>query len=334
MAKRKRLSPMALASPSEGPAPLPQEPRGARAPIADVAAQTALQAAFDEVSHELSLARSSGRMVLALALDSVDLQHLVRDRLIEDDEDMQALRESLRTRGQQMPIEVMDLGHGHYGLISGWRRLKALQALHDATGDPRFASVQALVRQPDTAGDAYRAMVEENEIRANLSYYERARIAAKAAEQGAFPTARLAVRDLFATASRAKRSKINSFLELYNAFDATLRFPAAITERQGLALARRLSEEAGAAAEMTAQLRRATPETAEAEQAVLAGLVTSASKAKAPAKSRRSTDTRPAGKGPEQDVSVEARPGYLLLTGAGVDAALIRSIEALVSKRT
>lgn len=327
MAKRKRLSPMSLAAPSQPP----QEARGARAPIADVAAQTALQAAFDEVSHELSMARASGRMVLALPLDSVDPQHLVRDRLIEEDEDMQALRDSLRTRGQQMPIEVMDLGSGRYGLISGWRRLKALQALQAETGDPRFATVQALVRQPDTAGDAYRAMVEENEIRANLSYYERARIAAKAAEQGAFPTPRLAVRDLFAAASRAKRSKINSFLVLYNAFDDALRFPAAITERQGLALARRLSEEAGAAAEITAQLRAATPDTAEAEQAVLARLIMPAP---APSKPQPPPGASPPPRVAEQGaVTVDARPGYLLLTGAGVDATLIREIETLVSKR-
>ena len=53
-----------------------------------------------------------------------------------------------------------------YGLISGWRRLTALQALHAETGEARFATVQALVRRPETAADAYVTMVEENEIRA------------------------------------------------------------------------------------------------------------------------------------------------------------------------
>ncbi|MEP5153855.1 ParB N-terminal domain-containing protein [Planktotalea sp.] len=303
-----------------------QDVRGPRAPIADVAAQTALQAAFDEVSHELSLARTSGRMILSLPLESVDPQHLVRDRLTEDDEDMIALRDSVRARGQQMPIEVLDLGDGKYGLISGWRRLKALQALQKETSDPQFSVVQALVRQPDTAGDAYKAMVEENEIRANLSYYERARIAAKAAEQGAFPTARHAVRDLFASASRAKRSKINSFLVLYTAFDDALRFPAAITERQGLALVRRLSEETDAAPKIAAQLQKSPANTAEEEQDALSQLIASV---QGPAQiSRAPVPPTP----PQKAVTVEARPGYMLLTGAGVDAALIRKIETLVSK--
>ena len=107
---------------------------------------------------------------------------------------MASLRESLRLHGQRTPIEVTPLvaeGHGAalpYGLISGWRRLQALKALHAATGEPRFATVQALVRRPETAADAYVTMVEENEIRLGLSHYERARVAALATARGVFPT--------------------------------------------------------------------------------------------------------------------------------------------------
>ena len=50
-------------------------------------------------------------------------------------------------------------------------------------------------------------MVEENEIRVGLSYYERARIVAKAVAQGVFETEKQALQRLFHTASRPKRSK-------------------------------------------------------------------------------------------------------------------------------
>lgn len=51
-------------------------------------------------------------------------------------------------------------------------------------------------------------MVEENEVRANLSHYERGRIAVLAAEQGHFTHVEEAVARLSGAASKAKRSKI------------------------------------------------------------------------------------------------------------------------------
>jgi len=71
-------------------------------------------------------------------------------------------------------------------------------------------------------------MVEENEIRAGVSFYERARVAAEAARLGLFGTPAEAISHLFAQASPAKRSKIGSFVVLYQALGADLRFPAAI----------------------------------------------------------------------------------------------------------
>ena len=91
-----------------------------------------------------------------------------------------------------------------------------------------------MVRRPDSAADAYVAMVEENEIRLGLSQYERARIAALATERGVFPSEKAALLALFASASRAKRSRIRAFLEIYHALDGALRFPAALPERLGL----------------------------------------------------------------------------------------------------
>ena len=181
-------------------------------------------------------------MVLDLPLDAIAPDHLTRDRLPAEDEEMAALRDRSRAHGQRTPIEVTPLATGGalpYGLISGWRRLQALKALHAETGEARFATVQALVRRPETAADAYVAMVEENEIRVGLSHYERARVAALATARGVFPSEKAALLALFATASRPKRSRIRAFLEIYHALDGILRFPAQLPERLGLALVER-----------------------------------------------------------------------------------------------
>ena len=209
-------------------------------PIAHVAGDAATSAALAEVTAELQSARAEGRMVQSLHLDQIESSYLVRDRLVADDEDMAALRASLSARGQQTPIEVVVTEQGGYGLISGWRRLTALTQLYKETGDARFNSVLALVRRPIDAADAYVAMVEENEIRVGLSYFERARIVSRAVEEGVYPDTKLALNSLFGNGSRAKRSKITSFLSVVEQLGSYLSYPAAIGERLGLALSQKL----------------------------------------------------------------------------------------------
>ena len=275
MAKRKRLTP-ARPDYLEEPGPAPETksmfPLGMARhapPIAQVAGETATQAALEEVTEELRAARVGGRLIQAVPLDAVDEGHLVRDRIRTDDDEMTVLIDSLRARGQQTPVEVVDLGEGRFGLISGWRRLTALRALHQETNEDRFATVLALLRRPESASDAYLAMVEENEIRVGLSYYERARIAARAAEQGVYADETTALRGLFASASRAKRSKIGSFMALYHALDAHLRFASAIPERLGLALVKALKEDQNAIRRITRALQEHPAETAGQEAALL-----------------------------------------------------------------
>ena len=275
MAKRKRLSPARqdyLGDDDHAPESKSLYPMGIARhapPIAQVAGDSSLKAAVEELAGEIRMARDEGRLVQALPIEAVDEGHLVRDRISTDDTEMVALIASLRARGQQTPIEVVALGNEHYGLISGWRRLAALKALHAETGEPRFRSVLALLRRPESASDAYLAMVEENEIRVGLSYYERARIAARAAEQGVYSDETTALRGLFPTASRAKRSKIGSFRVLYHALDDVLRFPSSIPERLGLSLAKVLKDDPKAARRITAALQAADVRTAEEEATIL-----------------------------------------------------------------
>lgn len=270
MAKRKRLDPSPSALGLAERAPETKSMFSAP-PIAQVAGEAAATSALREVAGELAAARAEGRMVQRLALDQIEADHLVRDRMRTDDAEMEVLCASIRARGQQTPIEVVGLPNGRYGLISGWRRLQALQRLAGEEGaEPgRLGTVLALLRRPETAADAYLAMVEENEIRVGLSYYERARIAARAAELGVHPSPQMAIRALFASASRAKRSKIASFLLIHAELDGVLGFASAIPERLGLSLSHMLEKYEGLGAQLRRDLTRARPTSEEAEMALL-----------------------------------------------------------------
>lgn len=283
MAKRKRLTPAKIDAPQadvpveapelEAKSLNPRYPFGVaptrthRPPIADVAQDASASAALTELAQTLTAARNEGRFIQALPLDAIVDDHLVRDRMGAAEDEMTTLKDSLRSRGQQTAIEVTDLGGGQYGLISGWRRLTALRQLHGE--DPAIDTILAIVRQPGDAADAYLAMVEENEIRVGLSYYERARIVARAVDQGIFKRDRVALAKLFHAASSPKRSKIGSFVRIVRALHDDLRFPTALNERVGLALAQALDADATTAPRVSVALREAQPQTAEAEIALI-----------------------------------------------------------------
>ncbi|MEX0301558.1 MAG: ParB N-terminal domain-containing protein, partial [Leisingera sp.] len=156
MAKRKRLSPAQAdylaAAPAAKPALGSAASVGA-APIAQVASDASAQAALQELSGVLETARAKGLMIEELPLDRIDENHLVRDRIEQDEEELTSLIESIRARGQQTPAEVVPLedafGPRTHGLISGWRRLTALRRLYEETSDPQFATLKALVIKPD-----------------------------------------------------------------------------------------------------------------------------------------------------------------------------------------
>lgn len=340
MAKRKRLTPPQpdylqpdLAAAPEVKSAFPPLPS---APIAQVAGDAATSAALREVTRELASARAEGRLMQRLPLAAIDLGHLVRDRIAFDEPEMAALIESIRARGQQTPIEVVDLGPHHpgpcrYGLISGLRRIRALQLLAAEPAasldeKPKFDTVLALLRRPAAAAEAYLAMVEENEIRVGLSYYERARIAARAAALGVHPTPQTALRALFPTASRAKRSKIGSFMAIHDALDTVLRFAPAIPERLGLVLSHALQRDPTLAPRLTEALQATPPATEAQELALLTRALQPARPAPAPA-------------APAADPGEELAPGLwlsaaqgagglrLTLWGPAVDAGLAERLK-------
>ena len=307
MAKRKRLSaanPMFLDS-SETPAPAPVS----RAPIADVAHDTSASAALEEVAGELTKARETGRMIVQIPLGRIEQTWIMRDRLAADDEEMEALVTSIRERGQQTPIEVTRLDNGNYGLISGWRRCQALARLADSgQGD---GTVLALERRPESASEAYRAMIEENEIRVGLSYFERARIVDVAVAQGVFDSHKKALQTLFSAASRAKRSKIGSFVTVVRILGDRLVFPQALGERLGLRLARIVDLYPEKANALSSTLARVRCETAEEEQSLLSAWISEAEAEEQAAGSATQitsqTTVKPTAKKPAKAVPLETQ---------------------------
>ena len=311
-------------------------------PIAQVSGQSAEAAALREITLGIEVARAEGRMVVEVPLADIAPGHLARDRVALERADLDALKASIRSHGQRVPAEITPLsgaatgagaGTGAegapayaWGLISGWRRLRALSELYAETGEARFSVLRALLRPPGEAAASYVAMVEENEIRVGLSYYERARIVAEATRRGVFADQSAALRTLFATASRAKRSKIASFIAIHEDLGDLLHFPAEIPERLGLALVSRLRF--GERGRIRAALSEARPASAAAELALLERLA----RAPQPDVSR----AKPAGEvlRPGVAMVLERKAGRIAvsLSGKGVDDALLEEVRAALRR--
>ncbi len=230
-----------------------ETPARSAAPIAQVAADTAEAYQTGTTEERAARARDSaeaqkfrdadaaGLLIFEIPIDEIEPLSMQRDRTVLDQEAMDELEHSINANGLRMPIEVYALKASpsgrKYGLLSGYRRLIAQQNLYARSGDAKFKAIRAVLRDPNQMGGAFVAMVEENEIRQDLSHYERGRIAAIAAQQGAFSSTEDAVAQMFAAASKAKRSKIRSFAMIFEELGDMLEFPESMREKDGLRLA-------------------------------------------------------------------------------------------------
>jgi len=315
MAKRKRLEvPTAPFSGELETKSAVAPPSRARMPIAEVAGDTADRAALEEVAAEMTAAEEEGRVIKKIPIADIVTFELNRDRLVFDDDEMEVLKASLAARGQQSPIEVLRTGGGRYGLISGLRRLIALRALGET-------EILALIRRPESAEAAYVAMVEENEVRADLSFYERANIAVTSTNSGVFPTPKRAIAALFAHASSAKRSKIARFVILRETLGRALKFPTAIPEKLGLDLAAAIEADRAVASRIAEALRKSPPEDAAAERKTLE-------------RALRAPKGQGGGAGglPPREIApgvmLKAAKGRVALSGRGVDEAFVEALAA------
>jgi ParB family chromosome partitioning protein len=141
-------------------------------------------------------------------------------------------------------------------------------------------------------------------------------------EQGVYPGLKAALNHLYQNVSRAKRSKIGSFVTVYRALDGVLKFPAAIPERLGLALAQRLESDPALSDQLKGGLAEARPATAAEEQALLARLLhlprSAGPRADRPEKPAGSVEPAP---GIWLQVATGPLGARYLVSGPGLDAA-------------
>ena len=345
MAKRRKLeapSPEDLTRIEEELLLKPGAARGG-APIAQVAADSAgafdprpaeqrAEAAKNRVDAErLRDAEGRGLVMFEVPLDEIDADALVRDRVVLDVEEMEELKASIAKGGLRLPIEIFELkeeGRGfRYGLLSGYRRLKAFRDLHALTHEDSFARIKAVLRDPEAMGGTFAAMVEENEIRASLSHYERGRIAVIAAQQGAFVNAEEAVNALFPMASKGKRSKIRSFALIFEELGDMLTFPDLIKEKDGLKIAAALRE--GGEAKLREALAERVPDNPAEEAELIAAALEGFERKEDPkrggrprkAQVRSTPKTR--GSGISLRAEQDAKGWYIRIGGRAVDGELI-----------
>ena len=175
----------------------------------------------------------------AIPLDAIDA--IARDRTAADPAAFDELVNSITLHGLRMPIELFGLATDDpdapvYGLISGHRRLAAFRHLRDLRPNGDFATIPALLRNPADIAGVYAAMVEENEIRRDLSPWERAAIAVTARDRGIFPTIEEAVDGLYPAATRQKRARLRNIAFLVQETDGLLTDPEGLNQNRLLRL--------------------------------------------------------------------------------------------------
>ena len=261
MARRRKLE-------MPDPADLEGAPPPARAlpPIAQVAGTAARtpNAPSTPDAQDAALwreAEGEGRVIRRIDVNLIETDWIARDRAVIDANEMAELVASIRAGGLRLPVEVAPIDGGRFGLISGYRRVLAMREAGETT-------VPAIVREaPGDLAKSYAEMVEENEVRAQLSAYERGRIAVIAAAQGAYADVPASILGLFPGASHAKRSKIKAFAAIHEELGDLMRFGPAMPERLGLNVAAALK--AGQGSALRAALEEAGAATPEAEAAAL-----------------------------------------------------------------
>ncbi|HUS54947.1 MAG TPA: hypothetical protein VMY41_13220 [Thermohalobaculum sp.] len=176
-----------------------------------------------------------------IPLAEIDGGALTRDRSGLDQDALNELRASIAASGLRMPIEIFPLTEPkvqasgppqRYGLLSGFRRLYAYQAQFEQTGQPRYATNPAFLRTRGTMAEALAAVVEENEIRAAISPWERGRIVWLAHRQEVFGTIEEAVAKLYPAANKFKRSRLRSLAHLVEELDGLLTNPESLSQQR------------------------------------------------------------------------------------------------------
>ncbi|MEM7243091.1 MAG: ParB/RepB/Spo0J family partition protein [Pseudomonadota bacterium] len=195
---------------------------------------------------------------MRIPITQIDTTQIPRDRTIVTREATEELQNSILKNGLRTPIEVYQTDTG-YALISGFRRLTAHEHLTEQ-GLKGFDTIEATLRYPRSPQQAAAMMVEENEIRQNLSAWEKSNIVIEATERGLFDTYDAAIDGLYPNANRQKRARLRSIANVVERFDGLLTDPELLSQQKLLRLANALTHDWGNLIEtVLMENRRATP---------------------------------------------------------------------------
>jgi ParB family chromosome partitioning protein len=269
----------------EDPAPVePTRPGDARrGPMASAVRENAdslrqraeveqrIRAENDALAHQFVKAQGQGLVMERIPLDAVRTGKLTRDRRDVDPGELQELCDSISAIGLSNPIRVERSGDG-FELVQGLRRLSAFRRLHAAWPQDGYDVIPAVVMEAgETIDMLYRRMVDENLIRADVSFADMARLAeAYAADpETAAPDADAAVDVLFGSAGKQKRSYIRGFARLLALAGDTLQHAQALPRALGLSLRKELESDPAAVARLRAELGAKPRRDAEEELAII-----------------------------------------------------------------
>ena len=179
--------------------------------------------------------------IITLPLDAIDATALPRDRTTLNPAAMDDLTASIAANGLRQPIEVWQLSTPAppltHGLIAGFRRLQAHRALAASRRDGSFATIPAFLRSPASLPQALAAMVEENECRAEVSPWDKARLLVEVTAQGLFPTIDAALAEIHSCTTRQKRARLRAAAQVVEELEGLLTTPDRLNENRLLRLA-------------------------------------------------------------------------------------------------
>ena len=154
-----------------------------------------------------------------IPLTAIKTDALPRDRSTLNQNALDELQASIATDGLRQPIEVWRLSNPQsdetgrtcdYGLISGLRRLTAHVNLADLRRNGDYTTIAAFIRTPVDYPAALAAMVTENEIRTQITPWEKADLILQSVALAIFDTPDAAIATLFPQSSKVTRSRLRA----------------------------------------------------------------------------------------------------------------------------
>jgi ParB family chromosome partitioning protein len=207
---------------------------------------------------------------LDLRLVDVDLIRIdayKRDRLRLSEDGLGELKTSIRDAGLETPIRLIERADGALLLNQGLRRLMVFRELYEETSDPAFKMIPALISVEESREATYRRMIDENMVREQVSFGELAVLAlAYSEEEGC--DIEDAIRGLFASAHKMKRSYIRAAVKTLAAFGDQIRHPERLTRRTFSSVAQKIDGE-GFVDRVRQELERKPDRTADEEEQLL-----------------------------------------------------------------